>query len=103
MSIKNWVKLEPGTRHRMHFTMYRITERTITDPFFDVPIKQSSIVFLVDRLDGKEVTLKFSVLSEKVADELDPYLEDGTFRDYEWTFEKPADITAAPRVTRHPL
>ena len=103
MSIKNWVKLEPGTRSRMHFKDYMVTERTITDPFFKVPIKQASIVFLVDRLDGKEVTLKFSVLSEKVSDELDPYLKDGTYRNYEWVFEKPADMTAAPRVTRLPL
>lgn len=102
MAIENWVKLPSGVKQRMHFKDYRIVKRAITDPWFDVPISQSSIVFLVDRLNGEEVTLKFSVVSEKVANEISPYLEDGSYRDYEWVFEKPADPTAAPRVTRLP-
>lgn len=103
MAIENWVKLTPNVKVRMHFKDYRVVERSITDPWFDVPMKQQSLVFLVDRLNGEPVSKRFSVLSEKTANELQPYLEDGSYKAFEWVFEKPDDMTAAPRITRLPV
>ena len=103
MAIDNWIKLEPGVKVRMHFTDYQKVEREITDPWFKVAMKQMSLVFLVDQLNGRPAMKKFSVLSEKVANELEPYLEDGSYKSYQWMFEKGHDPTGAPRVTMLPL
>ena len=98
MTLENWVKLPIGKVVCMHFREYRVTSRQITDPMFNVPRTVQSLVFLVDRVDGKPVDKTFSVVSEKLAQEFEPYLEDGSFRDYEWCLVKDAAGFVAPRV-----
>lgn len=100
MALENWVKLPIGKVVCMHFTEYRVTERQITDPMFKIPRMVKSLVFLVDRKDGQAVDMTFSVVSEKLADELKPYLEDGSFRLYEWCLVKDAPGFVPPRIAR---
>ena len=98
MTLENWVKLPVGKVVCMHFSEYRITERQITDPMFNVPRTVSSLVFLVDRVDGAPVDKTFSVVSERLAQEFEPYLEDGSYRDYTWCLVKDAAGFTPPRV-----
>lgn len=82
----------------MHFREYVVESRQITDPTFKVPRTVQSLVFLVDRVDGEPVDKTFSVVSEKLAQEFEPYLEDGSFRDYVWTLVKDGPGYVAPRI-----
>lgn len=100
MVLDNWVKLPVGKTVCMHFREYTIVSRPITDPYFKTPRTVSSLVFLVDRVDGEAVDKTFSVVSEKLADEFEPYLEDGSFRAYEWCLVKDGEGFTPPRVAR---
>jgi len=100
MSLENWVKLPVAKVVCMHFKDYRIIDRVITDPMFNVPRTVKSLVFLVDKVDGAPVDKTFSVVSERLAQEFDPYLGDGSYKDYEWCLVKDAAGFTAPRVAK---
>ena len=100
MSLENWVKLPPGKVVCMRFKEYRVTSREITDPFWKTPRKVDSLLFLVDRVDGKPVDKTFSVVSERLAQEFEPYLADGSYKAYEWCLVKDAGEFTPPRVAR---
>ena len=100
MSLENWVKLPPGKVVCMRFKEYRVTSREITDPFWKTPRKVDSLLFLVDRVDGKPVDKTFSVVSERLAQEFEPYLADGSYKAYEWCLVKDAGEFTAPRVAK---
>ena len=100
MALENWVKLPVGKVVCMRFREYRVTSREITDPFWKTPRMVESLLFLVDRVDGKPVDKTFSVVSEKLSQEFKPYLEDGTYKNYTWCLVKDAEGFTAPRVAR---
>ena len=103
MSLENWVKLPPGKVVCMHFKEYRVTPREITDPFFKTARTVKSLLFLVDEVDGAPVDQTFSVVSERLAQEFEPYLADGSYRKYTWCLVKVAAGWAAPRVAKRTL
>jgi len=96
--IENWVKLEVGKQVELHFKEYRVASRQITDPYFGTPRTIESLLFLVDKVDGVDVDKTFSVTSEKLSQDFDPYLEDGSFRNYIWTIVKDGPGFVAPRI-----
>ena len=98
MVIENWVKLEVGKQVELHFKEYRVASRQITDPYFGTPRTIESLLFLVDKVDGVDVDKTFSVTSEKLSQDFDPYLEDGSFRNYIWTIVKDGPGFVAPRI-----
>ena len=100
MTLENWVKLPIGKVVCMHFKEYRVTPRQITDPYFKTPRTVTSLLFLVDQVDGKAVDMTFSVVSEKLADEFRPYLEDGSYRNYTWCLVKDAAGFVPPRIVK---
>ena len=100
MTLENWVKLPPGKTVCMRFSEYRVTPRQITDPYFKTPRTVESLIFLVSHVDGKPVDKTFSVLSEKLAQEFEPYLDDGTYKVYEWCLVKDGSGFTAPRIAR---
>ena len=84
----------------MHFKEYSVASREITDPFFKTARTVKSLLFLVDQVDGKPVDQTFSVVSEKLASEFEPYLADGSYRDYVWCLVKDEAGWTAPRVAK---
>jgi len=96
--IENWVKLEPGVPKRLHFTDHAVTTRRLTDPVLGIPKDVRSLIFLVDRVDGRPVSMMFSVVSERLAGELSAYLPDKRYRNYEFTLIKDAPGMVAPRI-----
>ena len=100
MSLENWVKLPPGKVVCMRFREYRVTSREITDPFWGTKRTVESLLFLVSHVDGKPVDMTFSVVSEKLALEFKPYLEDGSYKGYEWCLVKDAEGFTAPRIAK---
>lgn len=100
MVLDNWVKLPIGKVVCMHYKDYRVTERQITDPMFNIARTVTSLVFLVDRVDGVSVDKTFSVVSEKLSDEFEPYLEDGSYKNYVWCLVKDAAGFVPPRIAK---
>jgi len=98
LSLGNWVILKPGVEVKLHFREYRITPREIEDPFWKVGRRVNSLLFLVDKEDGKPVDKMFSVISDRLAGEFEPYLEDGSYKDYEWTIVKGGNVMVPPRI-----
>jgi len=94
----NWVMLKPGVPVRMHFIDHVAVPREITDPYFGVPRTVQSLVFRVDRQDGVEVERAFSILSDKLKNDLSGYLVDKRYRGYEFIIVKPGPGTVAPRI-----
>ncbi len=98
MSLGNWVVLKPGVEVKLHFKEHRITPRAIKDPFWKVDRMVNSLLFLVDREDGQPVDKMFSVISDRLAQEFEPYLVDGSYKLYEWTIVKGDNIMVPPRI-----
>lgn len=98
MSLGNWVILKPGVEVRLHFKDYRITPREIEDQLWKQTRTVQSLLFLVDRENGAPVDKMFSVISDRLAQEFDPYLKDGSYKDYEWTLIKGSNIMVPPRI-----
>ena len=96
--LDNWVKLEPGVEVRLRFREYRVATRQITDPYFKTARMVESLLFLVSHVNGEEVDKTFSVTSERLSQEFEPYLEDSSFKLYEWTLVKDAAGFVAPRI-----
>ena len=100
MTLSNWVKLPVGKVVCMRFQDYRVTPRQITDPLFNVPRTVESLVLRVSHVDGKPVDKTFSVVSETLFEEMEPYLKDGSYKNYTWCLVKDAAGFTPPRVAK---
>jgi hypothetical protein len=94
----NWVRLEPGKPVRLHFSDHNLAQRTITDPWFKGPKSVQSIVFRVDSVDGVAVDKVFSVISDKLRGDLQGYLPDKRYVNYDFVIVKDAPGTVPPRL-----
>lgn len=88
MVLENYVILETGVPARLHFTDHAIQRRTTTDPITRAPTTRQVLVFEVDRLNGREVFAKYSIMAEKHAGQFKPYLDDKSYRDYDFVITK---------------
>jgi len=100
LPISNWVKLEPGKEKRLRFSGHVIVKKQITDPITKAPKTVEALEFDVALEDGSPTTRRFSVVSEKLAGDLGPYLIDKRYLRYEFTIVKDAPGTVPPRLVR---
>lgn len=84
MVLQNYIILQDGVPARLHFRDHAIVRKTITDPSTLQPASRNTLVFDVDRLDGREVDAQLSIMAEKFATLFEPYLEDKSYVDYEF-------------------
>ena len=84
MVLMNYVALVAGVPTRMHFTDDYNIERTIADKETGKPKRIKSLVFWVDELNGEDVARTFSVLSQKLAAHLEPFLKDKRYEGYDF-------------------
>ena len=96
--LENWVVLRPGVPTRLHFKAHRMVERTITDAIFEVTRTVRSMLFLVDEEDDVPVDKTFSVLSQRLMNDLAGYLEADRYLLYTFTLIKDAPGTVPPRL-----
>jgi len=87
----NYIALVPGIPTRMHWTDDYIVDREIADKESGKTKRIKSLVFQVDELNGGEVNRTFSVLSQKLAAHLDPWLKDGRYRGYDFIITQMGD------------
>jgi hypothetical protein len=97
---ENFVRLVPGVQKRLHFFDHAWESRVITDPTFKTPKTVRSLTFRVDFEDGLKVDKTFSVISSRLAGELESYLPDRRYQHFAFTFLKDAPGTVAPRLVR---
>jgi hypothetical protein len=77
MVLQNFVVLQDGVPAVMHFRSGQIVEKDITDPLTRQPKRVRVLEFQVDRLGGAATEATFSVTSEKLAQTLMPFVEQG--------------------------
>lgn len=82
--LVNFVALEDGVPTRMHFTDSYFVRRRIRDRDSGGFKEVESLVFQVDRVDGLPAFKTFSVLSSKLANSLQPFLNDFRFLEYDF-------------------
>jgi len=82
--LMNYVQLVAGVPTRMHFTDDYKIERTIADKETGKPKPIRSLVFWVDELNGEDCTRTFSILSQKLAAHIEPFLPDKRYRGYDF-------------------
>jgi len=88
MVLENYVILETGVPARIHFTDHVIQRRTVTDPLTNEPTTRNVLVFEVDRLNGRDVAAKYSIMAEKHAGQFAPYLPKKDYRDYDFVITR---------------
>ena len=90
--LMNYIALQPGVPTRMHFTDDYNIERTINDRERPGQTKRiKSLVFQVDELEGADVSRTFSVMSQKLAAHLEPYLPERQYRGYDFIITQMGD------------
>lgn len=83
--LDNYVRLVPGVPKRLHFTQGQVVEKEITDPALGRGKRLRALELAVDREDGLPTSKSFSVVSEKLAQSLAPYLDGGRLPIYDFT------------------
>uniref|UniRef100_A0A6M3M7N6 Uncharacterized protein n=2 Tax=viral metagenome TaxID=1070528 RepID=A0A6M3M7N6_9ZZZZ len=82
--LMNYVALVPGVPTRMHFTDHYYIDREIADKETGKPKTIKSLVFWVDELGGEDSARTFSILSQKLAAHLEPFLPNKEYTRYEF-------------------
>lgn len=82
--LMNYIPLFPGVPTRMHFTDDYYVERTIADKETGKPKRIQSLVLWVDELNGEDCARTFSILSQKLAAHITPYLPDKEYGGYDF-------------------
>jgi len=98
MALDVWVRLEPGKPKRIHITSWAKVPRVITDPITGMPKQINSLVLNVDEEDGVKTAKQFSVVSQKLAAELEPWLTANTFANYDFVLIKDIAGPIPPRI-----
>jgi len=80
----NYIALVPGVPTRMHFTDDYYVEREIADKETGKPKRIRSLVFWVDELNGEDVARTFSILSQKLAAHMEPFLPNKEYGGYDF-------------------
>jgi hypothetical protein len=86
--LDNYVRLEEGITKELHFYDHYFAEREIRDPVTQRVKKVRVLIMRVDEEDGRKVDKEFSVMAEKLALQLMPYIQGGTYRNYKFRILK---------------
>lgn len=89
--LMNYVELKPGIPSRMHFTDHYFITRVISDRDTGKEKPIQSLVFWVDELDGEPAAKTFSILSKKLAAQLEPHLEGRKYQQYDFVITEFGD------------
>ena len=90
--LMNYIALAPGVPTRMHFTDDYYVEREIADRETGKPRRVRSLVFWVDELNGSPCARTFSVLSQKLAAHLEPFLPNKNYLHYDLIITALGDV-----------
>lgn len=89
--LMNYVQLVPGVPTRMHFTDDYYVDREIADKETGKPKRIKSLVFWVDELEGVDCARTFSILSQKLAAHMEPFLPNKGYIPYDFVITQIGD------------
>jgi hypothetical protein len=89
--LMNYIRLDPGIPTRMHFTDDYMVTRTIADRETGKPKPITSRVLWVDELNGEPCARTFSILSQKLDAQLQPFLKDKEYTRYDFIITQIGD------------
>ena len=82
--LANYVKLASGVPTRLHFTDHYYVKRVIADKETGKEKTVESLVFWVDALEGEPAARTFSILSQKLAAHLEPFIPHKEYSHYDF-------------------
>ena len=82
--LQNYIILETGKPVAVHFYDWMIVVKEPVDPLLKRPLAKRALILLVDEVDGSPEQRVLSILSDKLASQLKPYLDDKSYPT--WTF-----------------
>lgn len=86
--LMNYVALVTDVPLLLHFTDHYHVDRAIADPDTGKMKWVNSLVFQVDEVNKERTSKTFSVLSTKLASQLEGYLADWKYRKYDFRITK---------------
>jgi len=86
--LENYVVLTPGVRKILHFYDHMFAVREIRDPILGKVKPVRSLTLFVDEEDGKPVKKILSVIQEKLAAALAPYLPGKRYLEFNFAITK---------------
>jgi len=87
----NYITLAPGVPTRMHFSDDYWVERSIADRESGKPKTIRSLVLWCDELNGEDCARSFSILSQKLAAHIEPFLPDKRYGGYDFVITQIGD------------
>lgn len=107
--LMNYLEIPRDTPTRIHATDHYYIDLMIFDKNlgYEKPVK--SLTLWVTEVNGAVAALTFSIISEKLAIQLAPYLPDSDFRNYDFIITKTGEgyltdwtVLAIPRSPEQP-
>jgi len=83
--LGNYIKLEDGVRKRLHFRDHVFVDREIRDPVLGRMKTVRTLTMFVDEEDGVKCDKVLSVVQEKLAAALAPYLPGKRYVNFTFT------------------
>jgi len=88
MVLQNFIVLQNDTPAVIHAVDHAFVDKDIMDPLTRKPKTVTTLEFQVDSLNGEPVNTSWSVISEKLASMLEPFLEDRRYRNFNFIVTK---------------
>jgi len=104
MPEANYVTLVPGVPKRLHFNAYAWADTVQNDPLLKLALSKRKLVFVVDQEDGAKVSKTYSTLRGKEWSFWEPFLGDGSFKNFTWELVySRQDFASEVRISAKPL
>lgn len=107
--LMNYLEIPRNVPTRVHFTDQYMIDRMIWDKDLKKEKPVRSLVLQVTEVNGEPAFLTFSVLSNKLYNQLAPYLPDNAFRDFDFVITRTGEayqtewtVLAIPRTPEQP-
>lgn len=94
----DYVNLKVGKPVSMIFDNYAWQARDVIDPELGFSKTVHALVFHVRKIDGRDVSTIFSLISEKAKNEITPYLENDRYKRFLFTYIKERAGFVPPRI-----
>ncbi len=86
--LQNYLVLETNKPVAIHARDWMIVEKAPVDPLLKRAIPKRALILIVDEVDGSPQNTTLSILSDKLATQLKPYLDDASYTRFTFLITK---------------
>ena len=94
----NYVKLKPGDTAVMRFDNFTTHAPQVKDPVLGFSKTVNALVMHVSELNGRPADTVFSIVSQTLQGEMQPYLDQEKYKRYRFTITRESGSYTAPRI-----